>query len=85
MPAALALNPAYISRPSRSQVTLLADPRAECVKAMGLSVDATAVLGNVRSKRFSMVVKDNVVTELNVEPDNFGLTCTLSHNLLEKM
>ena len=67
------------------KVRMLADPRAEWVASMGLDVDATGVLGNVRSKRFAMVVEDGTVTQLEVEPDGFGLTCSLSENIISKL
>ena len=38
-----------------------------------------------RMHRYSMVVEDGVVTQLNVEPDGTGLTCSLSSDLLNKM
>lgn len=67
------------------KVRMLADPQAEFVKAMGLQVDASAVLGNVRSKRFAMVIEDGTVTHLQVEPDGFGLSCSLSEKVLEEL
>eukprot|EP00808_Paulinella_micropora_P030424 g41337.t1 len=67
------------------KVRMLADPRAEFVKAAGLDVDATAVLGNVRSKRFAMVVENGKVKHIEVEPDNFGLSCSLSENVFKKL
>ena len=33
------------------QVVVVADPRAELAKALGVDFDATGLLGNVRSKR----------------------------------
>lgn len=62
------------------RVRLLADPSAKFVKALGLEIDLPP-LGGVRSKRFSMVVDDGVITELNVEPDGTGLSCSLAENL----
>ena len=49
------------------KVRMLADPAAAYVKALGLDVDASGVLGNVRSKRWSMIVKDGKVSVLRVE------------------
>lgn len=37
------------------------------------------------SFRYSMIVDNGVVTGLNVEPDNVGLTCTLSNSLLNQL
>lgn len=62
------------------QVRMLADPAAQFTDAMELSVDLP-VLGGRRSKRYSMLLEDGVVKELNVEPDNTGLSCSLAENI----
>merc|ERR1712046_270383 len=52
-----------------SIVTMVADPRSELTKALGLVLDhpgPMSVLGNPRCKRFSMLIKDCVVKTLNV-------------------
>ena len=67
------------------KIRMLADPRAEFARAVGLEVDASGALGGVRSKRYSMVVEDGKVTLLNVEPDGFGLSCSLAPTLLEQL
>lgn len=59
---------------------MLADPNAEFTDALDLAVDLH-VLGGKRSKRYSMVVEDGVVKELNVEPDNTGLSCSLADRI----
>jgi 2-Cys peroxiredoxin 5 len=66
------------------KVRMLADPRAAFTKAIGLDVDA-ASLGGTRSKRYAMVIEDGKVTELQVEPDGFGLSCSLAPSLLERL
>lgn len=68
---------------AEGRVRLLADPSAKFVKALGLDIDLPP-LGGTRSKRFSMVIDDGVVTELNVEPDGTGLSCSLAENLGKK-
>merc|ERR1719384_1797593 len=65
------------------KVRMLADTTADLTKALGLELDLTAVLGNVRCKRFSMVVEDGKVTKLNVEPDGTGLTCSLADKIIQ--
>lgn len=59
---------------------MLADPQAAFTKALDLTTDLPP-LGGVRSKRYSMVVEDCVISTLNVEPDGTGLSCSLSKNL----
>ena len=49
------------------KITMLADGSAEFAKKIGLEIDLTARGMGVRSKRYSMVVDDGVVTVLNVE------------------
>jgi len=54
---------------AKGKIDFLADGNAAFAKAIGLDIDlAVAGLG-VRSKRYSMLVKDGVVQELNVEPE----------------
>jgi len=65
------------------KIRMLADTCAEFTKAIGLEFDATPILGNVRSKRYSMVVENGVITKLNVEPDGRGLTCSLAPEILK--
>ncbi|XP_018910189.1 peroxiredoxin-5, mitochondrial isoform X2 [Bemisia tabaci] len=62
------------------KVKLLADPSAAFTKALELDTDIPP-LGGTRSKRYSMVIDDGKVTQLNVEPDGTGLSCSLSKSL----
>jgi 2-Cys peroxiredoxin 5 len=88
--ACLSVNDAFVmaawgeAQGAEGKVRMLADPAGDYVKALGLSVEA-AVLGGTRSKRFSMLVEDGAVKVLNVEPDGFGLTCSLSNELLDQL
>jgi len=50
------------------KVTMLGDGSCELTEALGLTVDRIAAGMGIRSQRYSMVVKDGVVAELNVEP-----------------
>lgn len=56
------------------QIRFLADPAAKFSQALDVAFDASAVLGNVRSKRYAITVEDGKVKEVNVEPDNIGHT-----------
>ena len=49
------------------KVQMLADGSADFAKKLGLEIDLTARGMGVRSKRYSMVVDNGVVTVLNVE------------------
>ncbi|KAG7223365.1 hypothetical protein INR49_015721 [Caranx melampygus] len=69
------------------KVRMLADPTGAFTKAVDLLLDndqIVQVLGNKRSKRYSMLVEDGVVKKINVEPDGTGLTCSLATNILRE-
>lgn len=66
------------------KVRMLADPAGAFTQALGLGVDA-AVLGGLRSQRYAMVIEDGVVTHLQVEPDGFGLSCSLAPALIDQI
>ncbi|XP_050721387.1 peroxiredoxin-5, mitochondrial-like [Eriocheir sinensis] len=66
------------------KIRMLADTSGEFTKAVGLDQDL-AVLGGLRSKRYSMLVDDGRVVQLNVEPDGKGLSCSLAENTLSKL
>ncbi|XP_026463930.1 peroxiredoxin-5, mitochondrial [Ctenocephalides felis] len=65
---------------SNGKVRMLADPSGTFTKELGLGVEL-APLGGLRSKRYSMVIDNGVVSELNVEPDGTGLSCSLADKL----
>ena len=64
---------------------MLADPRGELTQALDLEHDLTAALGSKRSKRYAMLVEDNVIKAVDVEPDGTGLTCSLSNNFIKNL
>jgi glutaredoxin/glutathione-dependent peroxiredoxin len=56
-------------------VVMLADGNGTYTKALGLTLDATGFGMGVRGQRFSMIVEDGVVKQLNVEPaGQFGVS-----------
>ncbi|XP_014214768.1 peroxiredoxin-5, mitochondrial [Copidosoma floridanum] len=65
---------------AEGKVRMLADPTGAFTDAVDLAVDLP-VLGGKRSKRYSMIVENGKVTELNVEPDNTGLSCSLADKI----
>ena len=52
------------------------------IQAVDMELDATPFLGNIRSKRYSMVIEDGVVKQLQMEPDGTGLSCSLANDIL---
>lgn len=73
------------STQSHPNLAFLADWNAEFTKAVGLTLDGSGPGLGLRSLRYSMLVKDGIVTALNVE-ENPGV-CHLSSadHLLKKL
>ena len=71
--AATAVNDAFVMGAWAKQaggagiVTMLADGNGEFVKALGLEMDGSKFGMGTRGQRFSMVVNDGIVEQLNVE------------------
>lgn len=58
-----------------ADVTMLADGNADFAKALGLTMDGSGFGLGTRGQRFSMVVNDGVVEQLNVEaPGDFNVS-----------
>ncbi|MDB5678107.1 peroxiredoxin [Sphingomonas bacterium] len=69
---------------SDGKVTMLADGNGEFAKAVGLTMDGSKFGLGERSQRYSMIVDDGVVTELNVEaPGEFKVSS--AEHLLEQL
>lgn len=70
--ACLSVNDSFVMKAwadaqNAEHITMLADGGAAFTQALGLEM-ATGDFGGVRSQRFAMVIEDNQVTVLNVEP-----------------
>ena len=72
--ACVAVNDAFVmdawgkEHNAGGKVTMLGDGSCELTEALGLTLDRTSAGMGIRSQRYSMVVKDGVVSELNIEP-----------------
>jgi len=69
--ACVAVNDAFVMKAwgdsqNVDAIDMLADGDGSAHKAMGLSME-TGAFGGTRAQRYAMIVKDNVVTVLNVE------------------
>lgn len=57
------------------KVRMIADGNAQYSQALGLEVDLTARGMGVRSKRYSMLIEDGVVKQLNLDaPGKFEVS-----------
>lgn len=70
---------------ANGKVRILADPHGELAKGLGLELEAAAIFGTNRSKRYSAVIQDNEIKALNVEPDGTGTTCSLSNVIIDQL
>ncbi|HEX6394614.1 MAG TPA: peroxiredoxin [Acidimicrobiales bacterium] len=66
------------------KVVLIADGSATFTKEVGLEVDLTAGGLGVRSKRYAMILKDGVVTDLAVE-ETLGLDVSSAEAVLARL
>lgn len=58
---------AWARESSAGDITMLADGNGQLAQAIGLSMDAAKFGMGTRSQRYSMIVDDGVVEQLNVE------------------
>ena len=71
--ACLSVNDAFVmdawgkEHGAEGKVVMLGDGSCEFTKAMGLTVDRISAGMGIRSQRYSMIVNDGVVEQLNVE------------------
>jgi len=64
------------------KIRFLADTHGKLAEAFDCVLDTTANLGNKRGKRYSVVVKDNVITHFNLDD---GLSCSLADPTLSQL
>ena len=79
--ACLSVNDAFVmgawgkEHNAGGKVTMLGDGSCEFTEAVGLTVDRVSAGMGMRSQRYSMIVEDGVVKELNVEPSGeYGIS-----------
>lgn len=70
--ACLSVNDSFVMKAwqdaqNAENLTMIADGNATLTNALGLTLD-TGDFGGVRSQRYSMLIDDGVVKQLNVEP-----------------
>jgi peroxiredoxin len=58
-----------------NKILMLADGNGEYAKALGLDMDASSYGMGLRGKRFALIVKDGVATQVNIEaPGEFKVS-----------
>ncbi len=78
--AATAVNDAFVmsawnKAAGSDDITMLADGNAQFAEAVGLTMDGSGFGMGKRGQRFSMIVEDGIVKELNVEaPGDFSIS-----------
>jgi peroxiredoxin len=73
------------STDAAGRITFLSDGNGEFIKAVGLDIDLSVAGLGTRSKRFSMIVEDGVVTTLNVEDSPGQAEMSSAQSLLEQL
>ena len=71
------------SQNASEKVVMMADGNAEFAKALGLELDASGFGMGTRSQRFSMIVSDGVVEEVNVEQPGAFEVSSAEHMLTQ--
>jgi glutaredoxin/glutathione-dependent peroxiredoxin len=67
------------------KIEFLADGNGEFAKALDLALDGSAAGLGIRSKRYTMLVEDGVVTKLNIEDAPGKAENSGAENLLKQM
>jgi glutaredoxin/glutathione-dependent peroxiredoxin len=86
--AATAVNDAFVmgawgKQNDAAGITMLSDGNAEFVTALGLTMDGSKFGMGTRGQRFSMVVNDGVVEQLNVEAPGEYRVSSAEHMLAQ--
>jgi peroxiredoxin len=79
--ACMAVNDVFVmeawakTKGAKDKVLMLADGNGDYARTLGLEMDASKFGMGMRSKRFSMIVEDGLIKELNVEaPGEFKVS-----------
>jgi len=89
--ACIAVNDPFVmdawgqAQKATGKIRMFADPGGAFTKAVDMELDLSKALGNVRSKRYSLVIEKGVIKKVNVEPDGTGLTCSVAPEILKQV
>jgi len=85
----LSVNDAFVmgawgkSAGTEGKITMLADGNGDFAKALGLTMDGSRFGMGLRAQRFSMLVKDGKVVELNIEEPGAFKVSAAEHMLAQ--
>jgi len=65
-----------------SGLRFVGDATGAFSQAWDVEFDATALMGNNRSKRYAVLTEDGKVTKVAVEPDNIGISTSAADKFL---
>jgi len=65
-----------------SGIRFLADPAGNFTRALDVEFESAGMLGTNRSKRYALVVNDGKVADVQIEPDNIGLSVSGAEKVL---
>lgn len=89
--ACVSINDAFVmaawgtANGSSGKVHMLADQSGSLTKALGVELDLNDMLGNVRCKRFSALIVDNVIKTMNVEDNSLEATCSMPDTVMKQL
>ncbi|MBN9099036.1 MAG: peroxiredoxin [Pseudonocardia sp.] len=89
--ACIAVNDAFVlnawgeSAGVDDKIVMLGDGNASFAAAAGLELDGTAFGLGTRSQRYAAIIKDGVVTHLQVEPDPLAVTVSSVETVLDAL
>jgi peroxiredoxin len=78
--ACMSVNDAFVmkawgeERNVGDKILMLADGNADYTKSLGLELDGTGFGLGIRAKRFSIIVDDGTVVQLNIDESGYDLT-----------
>ncbi len=70
---------------NNGKIQFLSDGSADFAKAIGMDIDLGVVGMGVRSKRYSMIIDDGVVTAINLEENPGQATVSSAATVLEQL
>lgn len=89
--ACLSVNDVFVlmawgkSANAEDKITFLADWNADVARSLGLDIDLSAHGLGIRTKRFSMIIKDGIVTALHVEEAPGTCSLTSGNAMLDEL